>query len=308
MKRITVAVITCRRPLWLKRLLVGLSTQKVNENVELDILVVDNASDTETKEAVESVKPQCPFPIHYDVEEKPGIVFARNKCVDLFLASQSDYLIFIDDDEWPQSPTWAQTLLNSAESNDVDVVTSHVISVGEPGTPEWAIKLIYGRNPYTQGQKIDVFYTNNLLLSRNILTTIHPAFDDRFAMTGASDYHFALKSKLKGFECVYVDAPVEEEFPKSRATIKWFTRRGFRSGIGYTRSHLFEEPTAKVIIRCLAMSAVRFVRGIGYLLLGAITFNKQTFVDGLFRLCSSYGTIAGFFGVKHEEYKVIHGK
>ena len=49
-------------------------------------------------------------------------------------------------------------------------------------------------------------------------------------------------------------------------------------------------------------------RGVLKLLTGAVTMNKTTFVDGLFRLCSAAGTIAGFLGVKHEEYKVIHGK
>ncbi len=309
MKKVLISVITCRRPLWLKRLLEALQKQDVDSSISASILVVDNALDADTEKVVTDLSNEgVNIPVTYDEEPIPGIVAARNKCVDVFLNSDNDFLIFIDDDEWPQSADWINKLVNAVDEHKVDIVTSHVISVGEPGTPEWAIDLIYGRNPYQPNDFIDVFYTNNLLLSRNVIQSLIPVFDSRFAMTGASDYHFALRCKHKGFKCIYIDSPVEEEFPKSRATVKWFSRRGFRSGIGYTRSHLFEEKLYNAISRCIAMAGVRFLRGIFYLLLGALSFNKTKFVDGIFRVCSAYGTIAGFFGVKHEEYKTIHGK
>lgn len=304
----TIAIITCRRPKWLQRLLEALVLQQVNTNTELDIIVVDNAGETAVEEVVANVAEKSPFDIHYFHEAEAGIVFARNRCVSEFLATDSQNLFFIDDDEWPESHDWAQNMLDKQREYQVDVMTSHVISVGEEGTPEWAIDLIYGKNNFKEGDAAPVFYTNNLLIARNVLEEITPAFDKRFAMTGASDYHFALKFQKAGFTSRYTVAPVLEEFPKSRATVKWFLRRGFRSGIGFTRSHLFEDSIAKTVVHCLIMSGVRLLRGIGYCLLGAITFNKTTFVDGLFRMCSAAGTIAGFFGIKHNEYNTIHGQ
>jgi glycosyltransferase involved in cell wall biosynthesis len=303
----TIAIITCRRPIWLRRLLESLILQQVNENTLLDILIVDNACEHEVETVVNDISSVSPFKITYACEESPGIVAARNKCVSEFLKTDSQNLYFIDDDEWPENNNWAQHLLDKKSEYNVDVVTSHVVSVGEPGTPSWAIELIYGKNPLTEGDFVNKFYTNNLLISRHVLEKINPAFDKRFAMTGASDYHFALKCTKAGFKAVYTDAAVIEEFPKSRATVKWFLRRGFRSGIGFTRSHLFEDSLMYALFYCLIMAGVRCVRGVGYILLGMITFNKTTFVNGLFRLCSAAGTIAGFFGIKHEEYKTIHG-
>jgi len=304
----TIAIITCRRPKWLQRLLEALIKQQVDTNTELDIIVVDNAGEEAVENVVSKVKEGSPFNISYFNEPQAGIVFARNRCVEEFLKTSSQNLYFIDDDEWPQSNSWAQDLLNKQKEYQVDILTSHVISVGEESTPKWAIKLIYGKNSFQEGDLAPIFYTNNLLISRKTLETVNPAFDERFAMTGASDYHFALKCKNAGFISRYTVAPVLEEFPKSRATVKWFLKRGFRSGIGFTRSHLFEESSIKAIIRCLIMSGVRLLRGFGYLLLGVVTFNKTTVVDGLFRICSSVGTIAGFFGVKHNEYNTIHGQ
>ena len=308
MKNATIAIITCRRPLWLKRLLVALKKQVVDRDTAIDILVVDNACDRETQDIVTSAAEDAPFQIQYATEPEPGIVAARNKCVELFLNTDSQNLFFIDDDEWPKQTDWAQTMLNKKADYTADIVTSHVLSVGEPGTPDWAVNLIYGKCPYNEGDRLKIFYTNNLLISREVLEVVQPAFDPRFAMTGASDYHFALKCTKKGFTAVYVNAPVEEEFPKSRATVKWFMRRGFRSGIGFTRAHLFEEQLSAAIARSLIMSVVRFMRGIIYILSGCLLLNKLKIIDGLFRICSSVGTLAGFFGIKHNEYNVIHGK
>jgi succinoglycan biosynthesis protein ExoM len=306
--QVTIAIITCWRPLWLQRLLESLIKQQVSDNIKLNILVVDNAGEKTTVDVVNQVSEKSNYPINYFHESSPGIVFARNRCVEEFLKTDAQNLFFIDDDEWPESEQWAQKLLDKKTEYNADVVTSHVISVGGEDTPSWAIDLIYGKNNLVEGDSVKVFYTNNLLLSRKVLEQVNPAFDKRFAMTGASDYHFALKCQKAGFNAFYTNAPVIEEFPKSRATVKWFMKRGFRSGIGFTRSHLFEDSLIKTVLYCTAMSAIRLFRGIGYCILGMVTLNKTTFVDGLFRLCSSAGTIAGFFGIKHNEYNTIHGQ
>jgi len=304
----TVAIITCQRPLWLNRTLKGLNNQSTPKNTSVDILVVDNASDAITEAVVKDIAKVSPFNVTYCTEKTKGIVAARNKCVEVFLFSDSDFLIFIDDDEWPENNEWINKLIQAQKKYNADIITSHVVSVGENDTPSWAVKLIYGKNPFKEGQKTDVFYTNNLLISRKVLEQVAPAFDSRFALTGASDYHFSLRCKHSNYKAFYTNAPVVEEFPKSRATIKWFLRRGFRSGIGYTRSHLFEEKPVKAVFRCLLMSCVRFARGILYLLKGGVTFNKTTSVNGLFRICSAIGTIVGLFGIKHNEYSRIHGQ
>lgn len=309
MQHVALGVITCRRPAWLSRLLDSLILQEVNSNVNVAIFVVDNALDEETKSVVlNKTITNNQISLHYDTEPKAGIVFARNKCVALFQEADADFLLFIDDDEWTRDTDWIQRLLDAKSKYGADIVTSRVISTGEDDVPSWAIDLIYGDNPYSEGDQVKAFYTNNLLLSKDVVEKTSPCFDARFAMTGASDYHFALRCNHLGFSCVYTEAPVIEEFPKSRATVKWFCRRGFRSGVGYTRSHLFEEQLLKAVIRVCLMSGVRVARGIVSILVSVFTLNKRKLVDGLFRFCAAAGTIAGLFGVKHEEYKVIHGK
>lgn len=304
----TIAVITFKRPLWLERLLEELNKQELDDKYLVEILVVDNDCGAKIKSIVEEISSRSKFNIRYECEKNKGIVAARNKCVEVFLSSNSKNLIFIDDDEWPQDRFWAKKMLDEKTTYSADIVTSKVISVGEEGTPEWAVSLIYGKNPYREGDPVDKFYTNNLLIDRRVLETVSPAFDTRFAMTGASDYHFSLKCSNLGFRAVYINAPVVEEFPKSRANIRWFVRRGFRSGIGYTRSHIFEEKFVVAVPRCAVLSLIRLIRGVVNILLGVALLQKLKIVDGLFRVSSSFGTIAGFFGIKYYEYSVVHGR
>ncbi|CAD5265350.1 glycosyl transferase family 2 [Alteromonas sp. KS69] len=307
MEKVTIAIITCKRPIWLARLLDALQEQVFSEDLTLSILVVDNACDKETKDIVDKRR-SGRIPIHYDVEGQAGIVYARNKCVSITTSMNSDYLIFIDDDEWPKEKTWASDLVLSAKKYAADIVTSHVISVDEAGKQNWATEILYPAPVQSEGQELSVFYTNNLLLSKHVLAKMSPCFDERFAMTGASDYHFALKCTHAGFRCIYTDAPVVEEMPSSRKNIKWFCRRGFRSGIGFTRSHIFEESLLKAVLKSSILSIVRVIRGVLLIVKALFLRSKGTLVDGLFRVCSGVGTFMGLFGVKHEEYKKIHGK
>ncbi len=308
MKEILICIITYKRPIGLNRLLKSLAEQKIPPSFQAKIIVVDNACQQEIKNIVCGYKTDKNFLVEYHEEPMKGIVNARNKCVSVFLDSTAEYLLFIDDDEWLKNENWIESMIFAQNKYNCEVVTSHVISVGENGTPEWATNLLYGKNKFNEGQLLNTFYTNNVLIVRNVLENIQPAFDGRFALTGASDYHFSLKCRRKGYKIVYTNAPVIEEFPKSRATIQWFVKRGYRSGIGYTRSHLFEDHFLAAVIHCSSMALLRLLMGIKNLVIGTVLLKKQAFIEGLFRISSSLGSIIGFFGITYNEYDVIHGQ
>ncbi|WP_371375736.1 glycosyltransferase [Thalassotalea aquiviva] len=282
--------------------------QQTKADILLDILVVDNACDPDCEADIAAMNKTATLPIYYVTEKQTGIVAARNKCVQHFLTTSAQYLLFIDDDEWPKDNDWALKLLDTAKNYQADVVTSHVISVAGKNTPQWATELIYGENHFKSGQKLPTFYTNNVLIKRPVLERFYPPFDFRFAKTGASDFHFALKCAKQGIYAIYADAPVLEEFPNSRATLSWFLKRGLRSGIGYTRSHLFEDSLLRVLIRAVVFSILRSIRGLGDVLLGTLSLKKSRLYRGLFRISSALGTLLGLFGFKHNEYVKVHGQ
>jgi succinoglycan biosynthesis protein ExoM len=300
-----VAIITCRRPDGLGRLLSELRDQR-SEACRFEILVVDNDSSRSGKPVVARHVDGNSTRLIYVHEPQQGIVFARNRCVEVFLESDHDALVFIDDDEWPARSNWLETLTAAWDGSRADIVTSHVVSIGGSDVPAWALEILYGKHHPRSGANVTKFYTNNLLLSRRVLEAVRPAFDARFAMTGASDYHFCLKCIRSGFSAIYANAPVKEEFPAERATVAWFVKRGFRSGVGHTRSHLFEEGWTIAGIKAIYLSAGRFALGCGFLVKGVVTVDKADRVKGLFRVASAVGAIAGLVGVTHDEYRTAH--
>lgn len=305
MNTVIICIITFRRPAQLLRLLHALAQQQL-EGVQASITVVDNDPDGSAEEACSSFAGETALPVNYLVESEPGIVAARNRCAATFLDSNADLLAFIDDDEWPQEPTWLSNLVRTRQVFDADVVAGDVVSTGNDDVPKWATEILYAPSNRDVGQKVPVFYTGNLLISRHVLENLRPPFDKRFALTGASDYHFALRCSRAGYVAVHADAPVVEEFPRDRARVAWFLRRGFRSGAGHSRSHLIEDAAYKAVPQCVARAAARCGLGVALIVAGLFSFSTARLVRGMFRVSSSIGSIAGLLGLTHHEYRRLH--
>lgn len=308
---VQVSVITYKRPLGLATLLDSLSKQKTDNGITVEICVVDNGGSNDTQGVIDKFQGK-PYKIALLAESRRGIVFARNRAVDYFLDNQdADALIFIDDDEWTKDDRWIDNLVKAQKQTHIPIVTSDVISIPEDGNIAWT------KNAMGRGKKmgdlspIKRFYTGNVLVIRQVLENIRPAFDERFAMTGSSDLHFAMRCAQKGFGAIYTDkAPVYETFPKTRANMKWFFMRGFRSGSGATRSQMYlcgDHKTREAAL-CLLMACARFTKACYVLLMAILYRDKGRLANAIMRFGASIGTFLGLLGIKYEEYKTIHGK
>lgn len=80
-----VAITTRNRPNELERVLIEV-TKYVNER---DIIIVDDASDIEYCKS------------DYRFETRAGIPRAKNKCIEIFMRTNSGNLFLLDDDTWP---------------------------------------------------------------------------------------------------------------------------------------------------------------------------------------------------------------
>jgi glycosyltransferase involved in cell wall biosynthesis len=116
---ITVAVCTRDRTSDLERLLESLCHQRYER---LRILVVDNApSDDSTRDLASGF--ECPFPLEYVREPRPGLSWARNRAIE---SSRSEVIAWADDDE-VCDPWWAAELARGfVEVPAADAVTGMV--------------------------------------------------------------------------------------------------------------------------------------------------------------------------------------
>jgi len=309
MKHICIAIITYKRPLGLRKLLNTLTSQEQG-GITLSIIVVDNDATGKNTEVIEDLKKDdYPFELDLFVENKRGIVAARNRAIEEFLNTELECLIFIDDDEWPVKNNWIAELLSAQEKTNADIVYSDVHIIPESEDLNWAKKAFEIKSISEDIVPIKKYYTNNLLISRHVCEKMHPLFDERFAMTGSSDLHFSIKANNLGYKAYYTPhAPVEEVFHSSRANVKWFFLRGYRIGEGSVRAHIYEGDFPKVYVHIAILILGRFARSIQMLVKSIIFFNKSYLVRSVSYLGSFIGSITGLFGLKYNEYSTIHGK
>lgn len=308
MQKICIAIITYKRPLGLKKLLNTLKLQELNNNI-LSIIVVDNDATGKNTDIVEELKKDnYPFELNLFVEKKRGIVAARNRAVEEFLKTDIEYFIFIDDDEWPVGNDWVLKLIEAQQMTNADIVYSDVSVIPETEEIAWTKDAFRVQGYGSNIVPIKKYFTNNLLIMRKVLEDMHPLFDERFAMTGSADLHFSIKANNLGYKAYYTPyAPVEEMFPLSRATYKWFFLRGYRIGDGSVRANIYEGKFPKIIIHIVILILGRFVRALQMVFKSIFTFKKSYFLLGIIYFGAFIGSIFGLFGLKYNEYNNTHG-
>lgn len=308
MLKVCIAIITYNRPKGLQKLLSELRTQQTS-NMDVKVLIVDNDCTGKNTEIISSFLDDYPFKLILVEEPERGIVAARNRAVHEFLQNDDDELLFIDDDEWPVSNDWLVRLHETKDKYKCSIVYSDVHVIPENTKISWVEKAFRPKKRKKDIAKISKFYTGNLLIGREVLERISPAFDVRFSMTGSSDIHFAIKCIQAGFLAIYTPfAPVAEIFPASKASFKWFFLRGYRSGEGETRAYLYEGSFPSTHIKCIGMGGIRLLYAVGQLVKACVTLNKSTLANTFLRLGSAIGTFSGFFNLKYNEYEKTHGE
>src|SRR3990172_159476 len=91
---------------------------------DYEVLVVDNNSQDNTKEVIEScIKKYAPLEIKYFFEKKQGLNFARNCGVQ---QANSDIVAFLDDDAIPETD-WLQALLSAYGDSSIGCVGGKII-------------------------------------------------------------------------------------------------------------------------------------------------------------------------------------
>ncbi len=306
--RIAVCIITFRRSDGLARALEGLAAQVFpGPPPPVSIVVVDNDDEGSARAVCDAARERMPWPLHYQIEGRRGIPFARNRCVTV-ARPHADWIAFIDDDEEP-APNWLAELMRVQAAHDADVVTGPVVPrfVGE--VPAWAQgERFFNRRRYRTGMRRDRAFTNNVIFRAEIFDRVQPNFDERMALTGGSDVHFTLRVHRAGYRIIWADeAEVYETFPASRILTGWVYQRAYRVGTttGFIARDLSSLPVAAWTI--VPDSGTRLFRGTVQALKGWFR-DEHMVISGVRDICYGAGMLVGFLGVRYEEYRRTHGQ
>ncbi len=110
-KRVVSVILCCYNSSQrIEQTLSHLAAQENTENLEWDVVLVDNNSSDGTPELARSIWTRLNNPVHLTIvhETMPGLANARRRGV---LFSQSDYVVFCDDDNW-LSPNYLKTAVD----------------------------------------------------------------------------------------------------------------------------------------------------------------------------------------------------
>jgi glycosyltransferase involved in cell wall biosynthesis len=130
---ISVIVCTYNRCQTLAKALDSIAASMVPNSVEWEVLVVDNNSVDQTREAVDDQCRRYPGRFRYLLEPQQGLSWARNAGI---RESRGDVLAFTDDDVIVET-TWLWNLVAALDSGEWAGTGGRIIPLWEQPRPRW---------------------------------------------------------------------------------------------------------------------------------------------------------------------------
>lgn len=302
--KIQIAVCSHKRPQMLTNTLRSLGEMILPENTCVSLVVVDNDENRSAESTVLEFKERLPFPVTYHNEPRRGIPMARNHALRAAIREETDYLIFIDDDEWVEKE-WFQNLCGFAiKQNPPALVAGYVISDLPDSTPKY-LHPFFQRRALPEGTRRKLGATNNLWIPIEVITRFNLFFDENHPLNGGEDTRFTQEVRKKGVEILFCpQAIVHETITKNRATLQWLSTRKFRAG--NCRSLARREAGGSMT----AFFFSQLLAGLGNLLFAgaaALFIQRTTMLHRWFRVCKSAGSCYGVLGGSFNNYRTTDG-
>lgn len=301
-KLIDICICSCLRPGLLEDTLSSLAAMRVPTGVRVEVTVVDNDPAGSAAPVAEKLAASFPLPLHYVCEPRRGIPFARNRGVTETLAKESDYLVFIDDDEWVE-PDWLVRLYDYATELGGDAVVSGYVVADLPDDTAPLMAEFFQRKKGVTGERLEYCATNNVLIPIAVMRDLGLRFDESRPFAGGEDTLFFTEVTARGVEIVNcVEAVVHETIPPIRISTRWQARRKYSAGTtqaaqkiacGRARSSVFVSGIGQVLIS--------LIKSCLFLLVGRRDESYRSWL----KVCRSAGIAAGVFGVQVDFYKFV---
>jgi succinoglycan biosynthesis protein ExoM len=297
---IDICIATFKRPDLLKILLDAIKKQNLPCNISARIIIIDNDKEQSANDTVKDLFAESNINYIYDVQPIKNISLTRNKALEY---ANSEYIIFIDDDEWPDKD-WLIHLLTTSQKYNADVVFGPVIPIYPKNAPKWIIQGgFFNRKNSTTGTIKQHGATNNTLVKRTIKTNPSLKLDPEYGLTGGEDTDLFNRLYLAGAKMVWCnEAIVYESIPYNRMTVSWLLRRSLRGGQIYAR--IFYITTSKLKKLLWFFQRIAYITICICLLPFSLILGKARWVWVLRKIMSNLGQLSMLF-IKngYQEYK-----
>ncbi len=241
--RVSVIILTFRRPEDLAKALASMSSQRIHEAFE--VVVVDNAPDGSARAQVEAFAATANYPVRYVNETARGISSARNRGL---AVARGAIVAFLDDDQIAETE-WLETMLAAQRRYDADAVFGWVEPYTSGPAPRGAdlfFEPLSRRFGVPSGPVPDALIaklgTNNSLFHTRALRG-SATFDPTFNLTGGEDSAVIKAIAERGGVLVWCkEGRVREHVPPDRLKLGFLLERRFSSGQLRSR-HFYTGPS-----------------------------------------------------------------
>lgn len=303
MYSITICIPTYKRPLFLNKLLCSINESKINRSLikEINIIIVDNDIEKTAEITVNEIKEKLNvyFTIEYHDYPVKGLSNVRNELLRKALGLNPEFIVFIDDDEYP-SAEWLNELVKTIVNNNGDMAMGPVISVFDNNVSRY-ISCWFERPFHLANAKINYVRTGNLIIRANSLLKFRIWFDNRFNATGSEDSYFGIQM-MKKYATIYWSsgAIVFETIPGTRANLKYLIKRHFRGASNFTCIMRLEKKYL-VLLKKIMVSLIYTISGICAIVILPLPIRKKYW--GILKISEGMGGFAGLFNILYMEYK-----
>jgi len=315
--KITVSVITYRRPDHLLALLESFRHLRDVDRYELCFLVVDNDEQPSAEQVVKAVQDKDISDAitanrvwRYVWEPRKGIPVARNRGLDEALTMSSDLLCFVDDDEVVDRD-WLSRLLAVLRSKPVHMVGGPVLVGPIVGKATRWQTFVHGSlaarskrkadqtaKAATHGDKFTIV-TNNWLADLAWLRKTAVRFDEqRFRYSGGSDTAFYRAFKTAGGKGAWsASAVVYETVMLDRLSLRYQLKRGRAQSSNHFRMKYMLTASKLSVGRAVSSGALAILRGFSGLALFFVpVFGLASPVMAVRSVGWALGRFDGIFG------------
>jgi len=300
-ERVIITIPTCKRPKSLARLLDAIAALKTN--AEVSVLVADNDAEAHRGfDLCEILARSYRWPLRAVIEPERGIAQVRNRLVAEALRSDAQFIVMVDDDEWPD-PHWIAQFLETQKQTGADLLQGSVVFLRDaPGSGP--IPDI--RHPTGPAQMLEG--AGNLMIRRRVLEeTPAPWFDPAFALTGGEDRDFFMRLKQAGFRFGWADEALAfGMIAAPRHRLGWAMRRAYSNGNSDMRVLLkYRQGPMPIALESLKIMGALLLSLPLALILGLSPNHRSA---PLVMFMRAVGKLTAMLGMRYNEYALVHGE
>jgi hypothetical protein len=316
-RRICVGVVTRNRKQMFRELLESFKKMRLPADTDVIFAVVENDKVRSLTDEISDFGSSAK--IFYELEEKLGIPFARNRVLEISLREGCDFTSFVDDDE-TVDPLWLCSLFDEMSHRDLDLIGGEVQLHPVDSRANFLQKLVWrgldwrykriARRSLNHHSSVSinkvVITTNNWLIRNSFLRRTGLFFNESIGQSGGSDTMFFKFARSQGIKSGWSPkAIVFETVPLSRLSVRYQYRRGRDQAIASFR-YKYPKATLGMIPLSLGFAIAKSLTSLLLVILALFT-NGRTFTASVRAFGLASGRIQALLGRKSSHYWMIHG-